>query len=966
MSIHSLSRLALPLAAALLLGMTGCSSDSSSTPVVVTDDTSGDTTSETYTGDKSLSGSFETFSSTAAAPARRAAARADGAASELVKLYVLDENGSLKDTGITCDVNTTTSTYECNDIAGDKEYIVRYVKDLGGGKVLELKSNVAVGDSDVTGAEVSRVTSLIVEAISKAVEEAIVGVAIDESKVTELIASVKDAIKTSISSLVQQGLIAIPSVDDMTVEASFEDVVGTAGENENLKDASGIIVSDDSVANALGSGKNDAKLLAYADMTKEQLVKEIFSQTMEDVPDWVVSFLAAKYDSVPATYTVGGFFSKVNFVSEGHDDDGTWNPDEWFTKQLEGTGVAAANQEALIDDIIDELNAKLDDGTAFANFKTEIETHYELKEKDVKTDEDYKELAEFPAIAEYLFPKTFVQSMEADTALQNIGQGIVLIAYAEGVLAKDVIKTKIEAEISGTFFEEQVENMYLVEINPEFIFVDMGIASELATYDILSIGWFEARTDKFWDETGEKEFLTIQADVERPSWMISGDVDASKLSATLTYPTATGVKTKELDVMAEGDWAQLRYSPWTECNGGICEPDTTKMDITDHVSGEYKITVTYDGETAEKTFKTFVLKGANDVRVKLISPNEMPQWPEELSGNNVDWSDPDVIALQDEHQNQMASYEITTFAVNNEANGTVDGVVFKWDDTELNKKIAALELPENIVPAYQVNIGLFNTQCTSSNPDECYTDIYNTWWNGRPITTTSFKLPIPLKENVGNEKYNIGVNVVFIDKETGDDVGQGGHAWAEFNVGTATQLNGSEKVIFNGTASAAEGSTMPTSLKVALMAERCSFNEETFVHTCTRTKITDAVAVSGDYTLSADVADIKAAMSEGKNVMLIAFEDRNSDGVFTDWDPSKTPEDNEGAEAAYWPYNKHFWFENWGDFIVGTSTCSDTTGDCTYDSVKVNPGDNVTVDNIDFEIWNYYSEPDQAGTASEN
>ncbi|MCW8839082.1 MAG: hypothetical protein OQK11_10315, partial [Thiovulaceae bacterium] len=71
MSIHNLSKYALPLAVTLLLGMTGCSSDSDSSGGTVTPTA----TEETYTGDKSLSGSFETFSSTSSAPARRAAAR---------------------------------------------------------------------------------------------------------------------------------------------------------------------------------------------------------------------------------------------------------------------------------------------------------------------------------------------------------------------------------------------------------------------------------------------------------------------------------------------------------------------------------------------------------------------------------------------------------------------------------------------------------------------------------------------------------------------------------------------------------------------------------------------------------------------------------------------------------------------------------------------------------------------------
>lgn len=971
MKMYNLSKVALPLAVALLLGMTGCSSDSSSTPVVATD------TTETYTGDKSLSGSFETFNTTSNSIAR-AASRAPGDAdTEIVKLYVLDENGDLKDTGLTCDITEGTSEYVCNDIAGEKEYIVRYVKDLGNGQVLELKSNVAVGTENVTGAEVNRVTSLIVEAISKAVEEAIVGVGIDESAVAELIASVKEAIKTSISSLVQQGLISIPTMEDMTVTASFDDFIGTAEDNDNLAESSGVILTDDSVTNVLGSGKNDAQLLAYADMTTDQLVAEIFAQTFgegDGAPDWVFNFLSDKYNNVPSTYTVGGFLSMIEFESEGHDyddqDNLVWDPDTWFTENLERAGVPAADQQSVMNGIISDLNAIMADTTtangAFSLLKAEIQAHYALKAKTTKTDDDYKKLADFPAVIEFLFPKTFVDSLTAATPLQNMGQGIVLIAFVEEVLANDVVSETLS---SYDIFEDQIRNMHIVEIDPFFLFEDLGFEVG-GVYDTLSIGHFEARTDKFWNGNTETEFLSVYASVEKPGWFMGETevaVDPDLMSGTLTYPTATGTETVTLSVEGDGDWVQLKYSPWSMCDQSGCpEPDATKMDITDHVSGDYVLTATYDGETVTKTFKQFVLKGAFNFRAKLLTPTEMPQWPEELQGDNIDWANltTEQQALQDAFNTEQQAYEPTRFAVTNTTDNTVEDVVFKWDDGELQEKIAELNLPDNIVPAYQVGINLRDLDCEQSgtnNWEECNTEIYNTWWNNRPIKSTSFMLPIPLKANEANEKYSIGVNVVFIDKDTGRDVGQGGHSWAEFEVGTATQLNGDEQIVINGSVGAEEGATIPTALKVGMMSETCTFDEVTFFHTCTRTAIgTPVSAADGDYSLSVNVADVQSALGANKHIMVMAFDDLDGDGVFDDWDPAGTPEDNEDAESGYWPEGTHLWFENWGDFKVGTSTYNETTGDHTYTNQKVVPNEDVTVEGIDFTVWNWNFAPEQS------
>ena len=957
---------AVALAATLVIGMTGCSdsaSDSASDPVVVGDD------EVTYTGTNSLSGSFETFASSSLSPARASRAVGD----EIVKLYVLDENGALKDTGITCPVDG--SSYTCSDIASNKEYIVRYIKDNGDGTVLEMKSNVALGTTPVENVEVSRVTSLIVEAISKAVEEAVVGTAIDEAKITELIASIKESIVSAISTLVQQGLITIPTEADMIVSLTdgetFDDFAVTAEENTNLSDASGVIITDESVSNTLNSGKNDAKLDVYEAMTNAEIVREIFAQTGGDgdeMPDWVIDFLAAKYNATSTEYTVESFLAKLEFKSRAIEDDGSWNPEAYFEKQLEGAGVAPADQQALVTGVLSDLNTSVTSGTVITSLKTMIAEHYTLKAKTDKTPEDYKKLGDFPPIIEFLFSETQANALEATTPIANMGQGIILIIYIEEVLTSEIIFDRVSALVgAANVFEDQVRNIRMVESDPMFLFTDFGFASEIATYDALSVGYFEAKTDKSWNQsTGtEIEYLSVKADVEKPSWMFVPDSApvAGDITATLTYPIVGGTDSVDLVVSVSDDGVGLSYSAW-DCDNTGCTEDTSKMDITDNISGDYVLTVSDGTDTVTKTFNKFILKGANDVRAKLLSPSEKPEWPEELNDQSIDWSvalPTDLQTLMTDFNTAKQNYQITTFATNNLAEDAVEDVVFKWDDSALNDQVSELALPENIVVAYQVGINLRDTVCEETfytdggegdSWEACNTEIYNTWWNNKAITATSFKLPVALRATTNTEKYNIGVNVVFLDKDTGREVGQGGHSWAEFQVGTAAILNGDESVNFTGTITAEEGSTVPATMKVALMSEECTFNATTFVHDCLRDIISIVAPTAGAYSLDVNVTDIKAAMGTNGHISIVAFDDLSDFGVFNDWDPA-IGADNANAEPIWWPQNTNFWFENWGDFRVGSSTYDETTGDYTHSTQQIVPGVDVNVTGIDFKVYNY-------------
>lgn len=929
-----------------------------------------------YEGSKTLSGSFETFGSTTNEGSRAINYAATG---EIVKLYVMGEDGELKDTNLTCDIGAG-GTYTCDNIAANKEYIVRYMKDLGNNQVLEMKSSVAIADEDVTGATVNRVTTLIVEAVNKAVEEAIVGVELTEEKITELISKVKGAIQTSITTLVADGLIQVPSEDDLIIEESFENIQVSITENENLADSSSTILTDDAVTSRLSAEKGEAKLLGYADMSDKELVREIFAQTGGDdgdMPDWVVDFLGDKYDSVPSNYTFQLFMDKLEFESDIDAED------DRDVKELERIGLSVGD----VNSLVNVANTRLGEN-GFTKLKEVITDHYALKVKEDKTDDDYKKIGEFPPIIEHLFPKEFVETMEATTELQNMGQGIVTVMFVENIFAKKVIENYFADEIaSGELYEDQLKNMWLMNLDPFFIFKDLGFADELATYDNLSINWFEARTDNYWfhdEETGkgeQKEFLSVYTGIEKPSWMFGeGEVtfEASKLTAaTLRYPKEDGTKgTVDLDVEVRGDEIELKYSPWSECSGGNCQPDISKMNITDHVTGDYIVSVTYDEESVTKTFNQFVLKGASNYNVELTFPQEQPKWPEEL--NNLAWNviegNATLMALQEEFNDAWNEYQTngrTVISSSDDDNDTstpkvATDVIFRWDDSKLKDQITALDLPENIIPAYQVGLNLY--QPTDTNDDgtidwqdcqgdawqECNVEIYNTWWDNRPIQGNSFKLPEALEETDENGRYNINVDVVFIDKNTGRDVGHGGHAWAEFEVGTGSQLSGSENIHFSGTITSEEYANSeyaPTDLKVALMKEDCTFDASTFNHTCTREYLANGTVTDGNYSLDVNVSTIQEALGGNGYIGLITFNDNLavSDGgtpnEWNDWN-----HESQMGEQAWWP-NSGLWFDNWGEFIVNVDNWDDQSGEHSHESFKVKQGEDINVTGVNFKLW---------------
>jgi len=216
----------LSLATAIILGMTGCSSsssDSTSDQVVVDDTVVVDDGPVSYVGSLTLDGSVDTtlLSSSDQAETRRRSRTSRAEEDEIVRLYVVDANGSYVDTEIDCTVSA--GVYSCPNIAGDQEYIVKYIQDIGDGRILEMSSSVSVADTDPLPADtvVSPMTTMIVETLIKAVQDAIEGITGDADLIADIIESVKGAIVTTMTTLVQTGVIQIPS---LVVDGNFTEI----------------------------------------------------------------------------------------------------------------------------------------------------------------------------------------------------------------------------------------------------------------------------------------------------------------------------------------------------------------------------------------------------------------------------------------------------------------------------------------------------------------------------------------------------------------------------------------------------------------------------------------------------------------------------------------------------------------------------------------------------------------------
>ncbi|MGA1825396.1 MAG: hypothetical protein ACMUIP_12125 [bacterium] len=719
---------------------------------------------------------------------------------EAVKLYIMGSDGELQDTNIVCsctyDEATEELSYNCPEVAGGYNYIVKYIKLLGNNQAVELKAETyvppdATAETQVSQ-EVSAQTTAVVQCLTNAILEATSGLNIDAEDVKKIV----DAVKEVIVTLVAANVIQIPSMIVETDGDTLDEVLGEKTENTTLSQASGAIVYDDSVSGSLDVVKNEIESEQYSatvattDETKIELVRRVFKVLIDDddegggAPPFMIEFFGDKYVE-GAPKTVGQLFDAINA--------GLW--------LQPGVSMPAAATKS----------------GAMAAFSSEIENMYTLLAKDpnILTAADKLAIAEYPPVIRGLFPSTDPDqdwsSVSTDTVM-NVPQAIAFTIYVVEDYLWDVFEDAGLVE-EATVTEGDGGKIEYEEYRP-FDFNPMGPNSLMDLYDFAAVAENYSGLEIFdlWLHPG---IMWLEGDWENGipgrevdslhagacwgdalSFMAAMDPDAASaptytnVTVTLTYPTRSGGRKTIALVDQAGLYTMdgddpfndpvncYVLDPWMEAHAEMdinsyepVHPDPNRI-VSDFTSGIYTVNVIADDETVDRSFDRLVITGMSNIFPVITSPAQYPNWPGEMA-------DPNVMEAYYEAQ---ANYEMTNFAATtyldpNQLTGEYDAakITITWDEPDIDPN----DIPDGVKMGYELDVG--KGGCDQNG---CYWEqIYATWEKNKLLFGNSFTIPRRIaKQDDGEQPYNVNMHIVFIDSRTGEHLGQGGHANAQFTV----------------------------------------------------------------------------------------------------------------------------------------------------------------------------------------
>ncbi|NOY43827.1 MAG: hypothetical protein GXP50_00020 [Deltaproteobacteria bacterium] len=489
-----------------------------------------------------------------------------------------------------------------------------------------------------------------------------------------------------------------------------------------------------------------------------------------------------------------------------------------------------------------------------------------------------------------------------------------------------------------------------------------------------------------------------------------GDTPTMDVTVMLTYPKSDGT-TGQIELLPEpwGDaWGQcFRLDPWAEMDfQPQTDPDTPPQPdperiVSDFASGEYVVTVVDNatGQEYTKTFERKVITGMTDAYPYITTPLGMPPplpanaSPEEMEENNQLWQE----------YNQQGA---TRFAANvdTDEDGVDDAarITVKWEAPDV-------DLPEGVKIGYHLSVGRsacatavdadgdgvsnyeemqlgsdpWNPDVTpqgeladsdgdgaadsveemagtdpsdpSSTPPEefCpwwdWEPIYSTWERNKILFTRAFTIPydFPKQDVTDLDAYQLDVSVVFIDAETGQELGQGGNAHAEFFVADPIDTN-AEFAIEGEVNVPDDGYTY----RVALLKEINEYNPDALFEwdkwKYTREVLASVSVTPGDgqYSLTATIGDLLNREGDAWfNIVL--FRDVDDDGAIGD---PATGDDcfddgsgNMVCEDTWYPTpGSEVWFNAWGGMLtVEWDECTESSDptqpwpECQHRSVVV-------------------------------
>lgn len=852
----------------------------------------------------------------------------------VVKLYVVGEDGSLVDTEIEGTLSTDEDdnvTYSFEGVKDGVNYVVRYLKLLENDKVLEMKTNAYIPEGDTApegDVTISAKATLVVEALINAILDATNGTGIEQSVVNRII----EAVKTTIVQLVDSGAIQIPS---MVVEASGDTIAEIAAaetQNDDVANASGILLSDDSVDVELSAVKTETLATRFDISTvstsedKRILINRVFDELLEDddVPSFIINFFVDVY---------------INNVS----------------KTVDELIVAISHGLQPRQDVTTPTITKDDAINAFREMLTNVYALMAKKAAGETLSEDEKRiLAETPPVIIGLFPLTERakwESLDSGTVL-NVPQGIAFTIYIVDVYIKEKFED-LEATYSATEGSGGVGVSYEKEepfdfnpMLPDSIMDILGFYDVYMNYagiDIFGLWinpgkvWIENLTGTGGDEVDMLMAGTCLTDVANMVAEFDGNpsttgTDLSSATVTLTYPRTDGTRgtiglLSESDIFMKdgGDSGMgescFRLDPWGEAWAGKdpgtmtepVQPDRSRI-ISNFTSGTYTVKVVLNGKTYSKSFAKKVITGMTDAYPTLITPLGFPRWP----GDNA------TQAEKEEFEALMAEFKgATRFSANvniedSDPANDAARITMTW-------KAPTVTLPDGVKMRYHMEVGKggcnADTGCT-------WTPYFSTWERDKILFTTSLTLPVDLPKQAQDDTmpYQLHLRVVFIDSITGERLGEGGSAHTEFWV--ADPLDTTKTFTVTGTA--VDG------YSVILFRE--VYDSTSLFPSYKRTKIASAAVVESTYTLEPTIGDFLSG-GAGDWYNIIMYQDQDEDGEY------------DSTEPQYWPdWNDRIRFNTWGGTLrVEREICS--TSGCERSETVILGGETINGPTLMLPSW---------------
>lgn len=776
-------------------------------------------------------------------------------------------------------------------------YLVEIVvlDDSGAQTTISNLAYVPEGETRSEKIQVSPTTTVISEVVMQKVKTSYFETGGD-SLSQQYIEDLSETLTVVINQAIEQASV---SGDDTFSAASFAKAVEDESELDQLVAE---IVTDQKIKDQVAVVEQAAvsesfEVADFSLLTPEQAqqsgrdtVETLFSQLLDDddssVPGYIVDFFGDRLAAGDVKTVQGVMQAIYNGLNFDNEED---------AQNLSLSNALAA------------FSAELSDIYANLDSIKELEAEQSLTQEQQS---ELQTLRDAIAAVPDILMGTFPPEGQADWVTLNaespidVAQALTITIYIVEEYLKELVSYTrdsdgdINQESSYEFDSQQLLGLYGWQQE----------GFDMSPYVGVDIHHLDIRPGSYWDNVAQKnqDILSIWSCVD---FISSDDSEFAINSVSVTYPKSdgsTGVAQLMQHSEQENCW---NLDPWRmseqladdfkaeDVNGDFVDWDKVWQKlaadnklITDFTSGNYQVTVSYNDnegdQTESKDYYRRVIVGLQNLRPQLSAPKEEPKWP----GPGAS-----------EEQKQAYNQEQYEFTVTTFENG--DAIEVAWNEPDLS------DLPEGVIAVYNLNIGRDvceqDQQENGESFENCYWDeVYATWQDDIRIFGNHFVVPVALQEiGLTERAYFLNLNMDFVDENTGEVIGRGGHSHAPLRVGESLDLSGSFSL--QGTVDNVP-ETESSSYKVALVKEHCKMNDN-FIWVCQTSTLSVADIVDGQYQLDAQFSDVMQKAHDSWIDMRV-FYDQDSDGQL-DADPSF-----DKFEPMWWP-QQHMHFNVWGGLL---------------------------------------------------